>query len=101
MKGLSTKQAMAIAFKKAAKICPDKANQIYKKKRKMVKANKPKPPAPPPDGPSPAVHRTPPTTTKAHVYENYDYAPGSGIKFRGTMKQMKRAAHEMGIRKTR
>jgi hypothetical protein len=45
---------MAIAFKKAAKVCPEKANQIYKKKRKMVKAkrhHKAGPPPPPPDGP--------------------------------------------------
>lgn len=37
---LSTKQAMAIAFKKAAKVCPDKAKQIYHPKRKMYKAKR-------------------------------------------------------------
>lgn len=40
VKALSAKQAMAIAFKKAAKICPEKAKQIYHKKRKMVKAKR-------------------------------------------------------------
>jgi hypothetical protein len=74
---LSVKQAMAIAFKKAAKACPDKAKQIYKPKGTTT--------------PPPSKLRKP----KAKVYHNHDYLPGSGVLFHGTMKQMRRTAKAM------
>lgn len=103
---LTAKQAMAIAFKKAAKVCPEKASQIYKKKRKMIRAKRTSkagpPPAPPP---LPSMSKHDPYFAKhgkhfpEHVYSNYDLVPGSGISFSGTSKQMKKAARSVGIRK--